>query len=80
METAADNAALDTLEKYYGHLTGAEAFFEKILSKHHQASWQTIFASHPNIQQRIAQIKSRKQNTAAKDTKTLDPRLNYLNL
>lgn len=80
METAADQAALNTLEQYYGHLAGAEDFFEKILAQHQQASWQAIFASHPDMRQRIEQIKSRTQSTKTAATKALDPRLDYQNL
>lgn len=80
METAADRAALDTLEQHYGHLADAEVFFEKVLAKHQQASWQAIFASHPDMQKRIEQIKKRTQNTKAAATKALDPRLSYENL
>jgi len=80
MESAADRAALDTLEQHYGHLAGAEAFFEKILAQHRQASWQAIFASHPDMQQRIEQIKNRTQKSKTAATKALDPRLDYQNL
>lgn len=80
METAADQAALEILEQHYGHLAGAEAFFKKILAQHQQASWQAIFASHPDMQQRIKQIKRRTQKTKPAATKALDARLDYKNL
>lgn len=80
MEAAADTAAMNTLENYYGHLVGAEEFFAKILAQHQQTKWQALFTSHPDLSQRIEYIQARAQslsqvNGAKSDTKTLDLRL-----
>tara|TARA_R110001592_G_scaffold110989_3_gene307752 strand:+ start:1968 stop:2891 length:924 start_codon:yes stop_codon:yes gene_type:complete len=80
MEVAADTAAMNTLEKYYGHLAGTEEFFAKILERHQQARWQALFTSHPNLSQRIEYIQARAESLTLIDgakpgTKALDSRL-----
>ena len=63
-ERAADDAALRALTAYYGHTLGASEFF---VTMHQEAaqnanalqsSWFESLQSHPDIQQRIANIQS----------------------
>jgi beta-barrel assembly-enhancing protease len=83
MESNADDAALNTLKKYYGHLEGTEEFFSKVLAQHEQARWQALFTSHPDLRQRIDHIQRRAQqqsgansgDNTAQATTPLDPRL-----
>ena len=83
MESNADDAALNTLKKYYGHLEGTEEFFSKVLAQHEQARWQALFTSHPDLRKRIDHIQRRAQqqsgansgDNTAQATTPLDPRL-----
>lgn len=70
-ESAADDFALDLLQKTYGHVGEATAFFDRI----HQldkARPPALFASHPNPQARIERLR-KKINAAGYPVGTAEP-------
>jgi len=56
MEHDADEFAIATLLKEYGHLQGAEEFFQKMLEKTDQPEWLTFFQTHPHTEARMSRI------------------------
>lgn len=72
-ETAADIAAMATLDRYYGHLSGAEVLFE-VLHEHSQSYEPPIFLStHPVTQQRIDAIKAYRRHASTTGALTTLP-------
>lgn len=72
-ETAADIEAMATLDRYYGHLGGAEELFE-VLHEHSQSYEAPIFLStHPVTQQRIDAIKAYRRHASTTGALTALP-------
>jgi len=62
-ESAADQAAIDALIQYYGHINGAETFFKKMLEKPWSDNAPPEFLStHPNTPKRLANIETLRVN------------------
>lgn len=59
-EAAADAEALKILECAYGHVGGAEEFFESMLPKNGSPAFMNIFGSYPDLDSRIKAIKTSK--------------------
>lgn len=61
-EAAADAAALDALERHYGHLNGADAFFAAMLAQAHSLERHVpqFLQSHPGLEQRLQTIERRR--------------------
>ena len=55
-EAAADREALLTLQRYYGHLNGAEALFESLQEQEQEKSSPAFLNSHPLTEKRIKAI------------------------
>lgn len=55
-EIAADERALETLQKYYGHSQGAKALFNVILEQQELISPPSFLATHPLTQDRIEMV------------------------
>ena len=56
-ETRADEFALETLNCFYGHVSGATDFFEKIPKARDPGKYGHYFASHPENRRRISHLK-----------------------
>lgn len=63
-ERAADAAAIWALEQYYGHLNGAEGFFERLYEEDEDALefLPSFFSTHPKLKRRIVTIQNRQQD------------------
>jgi len=59
-ESAADATALQALNCHYGHVGGATEFFEKMIESDEDLDWSLthFFASHPQAQQRIDDLRA----------------------
>jgi predicted Zn-dependent protease len=55
-ETEADRTALETLQRAYGHVGGADAFFRAMLQRANGAAPPVFLSSHPLTQARIAAL------------------------
>lgn len=73
-EHAADIAALDALEAYYGHVYGAEVLFEALQASHGPDHIPTMFSSHPITAERIERVLARHGNVM-QPTTPLPPQL-----
>ncbi|GAB5450335.1 MAG: hypothetical protein Hals2KO_06630 [Halioglobus sp.] len=56
MELAADRRALALLESHYGHLGGADEFFESMDVAENSAQWLEFVSTHPATERRLALI------------------------
>ncbi|MTF40179.1 M48 family metallopeptidase [Cyanobacterium aponinum UTEX 3221] len=56
-EMKADEFGLDILNKYYGHVGGAIAFFETLEKKENNSNKLSFFSSHPSPQNRIKNLR-----------------------
>ena len=61
-EGAADIAALETLQRHYGHVSGAEALFEVLEANRDTLTPPAILSTHPLTAARIAAIKAYENN------------------
>lgn len=86
MEREADAAAVQVLLSHYGHLQGADEFFQQMLSEHGDSRWREWTQTHPNLAARIERLKSQStivmtdsggesQGKGAPALTPLDPRL-----
>ncbi|WP_330204921.1 M48 family metallopeptidase [Cyanobacterium sp. Dongsha4] len=55
-EMKADEFGLDILNKYYGHVGGAIAFFETLEKQENNSNKLSFFSSHPSPQNRIKNL------------------------
>jgi predicted Zn-dependent protease len=55
-ELAADEFALELLNKKYGHVAGATDFFERIHEKENMPKWVSFFSTHPLGQARVEEM------------------------
>jgi Zn-dependent protease with chaperone function len=76
-ETMADLFALDLLNKRYGHVGGAESFFENICKKEKKGHLSYYFASHPHPIDRIETMEKHIQKMGYRKEK---PLLNTFNI
>ena len=74
MESESDQEALIILRRTYGHITGADEFFQHMLEKHEQPEWAEAFLTHPNVEGRIDVIQSAMLQQPA-ELKPMDVRL-----
>lgn len=74
METESDQEALIILEKTYGHIGGADAFFLQMRENKSQPQWAEMFFTHPDVEKRIEDIQKMGLPTAVM-LKPLDQRL-----
>jgi predicted Zn-dependent protease len=59
-ETQADEYALDLVTKVYGHVNGAEEFFEVLLKKETGLEkFAGMLGSHPGTEERVRKIKAK---------------------
>ena len=62
MERDADELALERLDAYYGHTTGADEFFRSVSERYQHlgadSPWQQMFQTHPLTSERINTIQS----------------------
>ena len=57
-EQAADITAMESLDRYYGHLSGAEVLFEVLLAHDDSHVLTSFLSTHPLTEQRIEGIKN----------------------
>ncbi|MCB1609796.1 MAG: M48 family metallopeptidase [Xanthomonadales bacterium] len=77
-EREADAAALEALRAEYGHLQGAEVFFQRMLDADPVSGRVPAFIStHPNVRERLATIRARQQEAGSGQLSALDPLLCY---
>ena len=71
MEREADATAIEVLLAQYGHLSGAEEFFVAMHERHDDSEWQTLFQTHPGIDERITVIHDHQQQSAPRQVTPL---------
>ena len=57
-EAQADKSALKALNCYYGHVGGADEFFQSMAKSSDENMVSHLFSSHPKLQKRIENIKN----------------------
>jgi predicted Zn-dependent protease len=77
-ETAADDVALQTLQRYYGHSQDADVLFSVLKTEHGDAEPPAFLNSHPGLDARIERIRAFQTQQEQKQqqgnaTKTLTP-------
>lgn len=70
-EAAADAAALETLQAYYGHATGAQALFE-VLEAANPETPPAFLSTHPVNDERIAAVQAFQQANSSGRTQPID--------
>ncbi|BFM15872.1 hypothetical protein R50073_20550 [Maricurvus nonylphenolicus] len=76
MEREADTAALILLAQHYGHVSGAEEFFNRMSEGRDDDRWQVFFQTHPGVHERLESIQAELKGSAKTGVVTaLDARL-----
>lgn len=77
MERDADREAIDLLLARYGHLQGADEFFQKMLSLQGDTGWVQWAQTHPGVGERLSAIERRNPASHADEAELtpLDERL-----
>ncbi len=78
MERRADRDALAAVVARYGHSRGAYEFFQNMLGKRAEASWQLMFSTHPMTEQRIAAIRAQEELNRGRDLVPLSAAISAL--
>ena len=55
-ESKADRHGLDFINCVYGHVSGADQFFQTMAKDHESPGWAVYLSTHPNFQQRIGRL------------------------
>lgn len=71
MERESDKIGMDTLERYYGHIAGADEFFKKMHEEHGRSAWEAMAQTHPATQERIEMINKRMKRAGKGELKPL---------
>lgn len=64
MERDADGAAINLLLARYGHLDGADEFFQNMLVAYGDVTWSEWAQTHPGVGERLSTIQSRNPSPA----------------